>query len=92
MPAIKTAISLPDDVFEGIDALARKLGTTRSGVIAAACRKFLLADSTQQLIAGWNAEADAMTDEEADAERSLLRAKFRRQVQLLDNLGHTWDA
>ena len=90
MPSVKTAITLPNDVFEGIDALARKLGATRSGLIAEACRKLLLTASTQELMDGWNAEADAMADAAASEERASLRASFRRRVQLLDQLGHTW--
>ncbi len=38
---MKTAISLPDDLFASADALARRLGTTRSGLIAAALTEFV---------------------------------------------------
>ena len=90
VPSVKTAISLPDDVFEGIEALARQRGASRSGIIAEACRNLLLTAATQELMDGWNAEADAMTDADASEEHASLRAGFRRRVQLLDQLGYTW--
>ena len=38
---MKTAISLPDELFERVNRCARRLKLTRSGVIAAAAREFL---------------------------------------------------
>lgn len=38
---MKTAISLPDDVFREIDACARRFKLSRSGVLTAAAREFL---------------------------------------------------
>ena len=38
---MKTAISLPDDLFASADALARRLGMSRSGLIAAALAEFV---------------------------------------------------
>ena len=38
---MKTAISLPDDLFASADALASRLGMSRSGLIAAALAEFI---------------------------------------------------
>lgn len=38
---MKTAISLPDDVFRAVDACAKRLRLTRSGLLAAAAREFI---------------------------------------------------
>lgn len=38
---MKTAISLPDELFASADALARKLGVSRSGLIATALAEFV---------------------------------------------------
>jgi metal-responsive CopG/Arc/MetJ family transcriptional regulator len=38
---MKSAISLPDDLFREIDARARQLKISRSGLLAAAAREFL---------------------------------------------------
>lgn len=39
--AMKTAISLPDDVFREIDACAKRFKLSRSGVLTAAAREYL---------------------------------------------------
>jgi metal-responsive CopG/Arc/MetJ family transcriptional regulator len=38
---MKTAISLPDDLFESADALAKRLGVSRSELYATALAEFL---------------------------------------------------
>jgi metal-responsive CopG/Arc/MetJ family transcriptional regulator len=38
---MKTAISLPDDLFESADALAKRLGVSRSELYAMAVAEFL---------------------------------------------------
>jgi metal-responsive CopG/Arc/MetJ family transcriptional regulator len=38
---MKTAVSLPDDVFAEAEALSQALGTSRSGLYAAALREYL---------------------------------------------------
>jgi metal-responsive CopG/Arc/MetJ family transcriptional regulator len=38
---MKTAISLPDDLFASADALARRLGLSRSALVAAAIAEFV---------------------------------------------------
>ena len=38
---MKTAISLPDELFDEIDACARDLKLTRSGLLAQAAREFV---------------------------------------------------
>jgi metal-responsive CopG/Arc/MetJ family transcriptional regulator len=38
---MKTAISIPDDLFTSADALARKLGISRSRLIATAVAEYL---------------------------------------------------
>jgi len=38
---MKTAISLPDKLFESTDALARRLGLSRSQLVATALAEFL---------------------------------------------------
>ena len=38
---MKTAVSLPDDLFERLESCARRLKLTRSGLLAAAARAYL---------------------------------------------------
>jgi metal-responsive CopG/Arc/MetJ family transcriptional regulator len=46
---MKTAISLPDDLFEAADALARKLGITRSRLIAEALAEYVAKHRTSRV-------------------------------------------
>ncbi len=52
---MKTAISLPDDLFRALDDRARQLRTTRSGIIATATREYLARQSPgSQATEAWN--------------------------------------
>ena len=48
---MKTAISLPDDVFRAADELARKLGTSRSRLYAQAVREYVARHSGDAITA-----------------------------------------
>ena len=71
---MKTAISLPDDLFESADALARRLGVSRSELYATAVAEFLAkhqdANVTQRL-------DDVYGHQPSDLERPLRRAQRR---------------
>ena len=53
LPAMKTAISIPDDVFKGAERTAETLGMSRSELYATAVREFIeryrSADVTERL-------------------------------------------
>ena len=46
---MKTAISLPDDLFAAVDALARKLGLSRSRVVAEALAEYVAKHRTSRV-------------------------------------------
>jgi predicted transcriptional regulator len=53
--ATKTAISLPDDLFRAVDARARALKLSRSGLLARAAREFLeKASGPEDATEAWN--------------------------------------
>ena len=51
---MKTAISLPDPLFEAADRLARQLGKSRSQLYAEALRAYLEKNSDQDITARLN--------------------------------------
>ncbi|MBA3562973.1 MAG: ribbon-helix-helix protein, CopG family [Gammaproteobacteria bacterium] len=63
---MKTAISVPDDVFAAADRLARRLGVSRSELYATAVAKYV----AQNRAAGVRERLDAIY--EADPEVSAL--------------------
>jgi metal-responsive CopG/Arc/MetJ family transcriptional regulator len=52
---MKTAISLPDDLFRSADALAERLGISRSKLFATAVAEFLAKHQTRKLTDRLNA-------------------------------------
>ena len=52
---MKTAISLPDDLFESADRLASRLGTTRSGLYSQALSEFVAKHDADNITAKLNA-------------------------------------
>lgn len=55
---MKTAVSIPDDVFREADTAAQRLGWTRSQLYAHAVREFLNAEGDDPVTAALDALAD----------------------------------
>lgn len=47
---MKTAISVPDDVFEGAERLARREGRSRSEVYSAAVREYVARHTPDEIV------------------------------------------
>jgi metal-responsive CopG/Arc/MetJ family transcriptional regulator len=73
---MKTAISLPDDLFESAEALARRLGMTRSGLFAAALTEFVAKHRTSRV----TERLDAVYGAEPQSADALLHRAARRRV------------
>ena len=78
----KTAISVPDHLFEAVDALARRLRLTRSEVYARAAAEFL----ARQPRHGRSPVADALRKAYSRGKGSsrVPRAIERAQLEVLD--------
>jgi len=74
---MKTAISLPDDLFASADALARKLGMSRSGLVAAALAEFVAkhrsSKISERLDAVYAAEESRLDSPTSRAQGKLIR-------------------
>ncbi len=78
MSIVKTAVSLPEDVFERAEALARSLGTSRSRLYALALEEYLRRHEDDRLTERINA---ACEDAEASDERLLAgHRRLHREV------------
>ena len=78
---MKTAISLPDELFAEIDACARELKTSRSGVLARAARDFL--DRRQQPVAATAAWNRAIARAGQPGDDPAARAFRRRSKEVI---------
>jgi metal-responsive CopG/Arc/MetJ family transcriptional regulator len=76
LAAMKTAVSIPNSLFEAADGLAQKLGVSRSELYARALTDFLMAhersDVTQALDRVYGEEESTLDPVLADAQRTAL--------------------
>jgi metal-responsive CopG/Arc/MetJ family transcriptional regulator len=72
---MKTAISLPDDLFASADALAGRLGVSRSALYAAALAEYLAKHRTARVTERLNAVYAA---ESSRVDPSIAKAQRRR--------------
>jgi metal-responsive CopG/Arc/MetJ family transcriptional regulator len=71
---MKTAISLPDHLFSAADALAGRLGVSRSELYATAVAEFLAKHSQDNITTRLN---EVYADEPSALDPALRRAQFR---------------
>jgi metal-responsive CopG/Arc/MetJ family transcriptional regulator len=81
MPQVKTAISLPEDLFEQADELAAELDIPRSQLFAMALEELLERRRNLELLERINA-AHAEAHRSADRKRrALARGRHRKLVE-----------
>ncbi len=72
---MKTAISIPDDIFKEIDRFAREHNYKRSEVFVIAVRDFLEKMKSQNLLEALN---KAYSDEESSEEKAFRQKSKKR--------------
>jgi predicted transcriptional regulator len=79
---VKTAVSLPDDVFRAVDAYAKRHRLTRSGVLAAAARQFLARKSSpQSATEAWNRAVEAAGQPGSDPASVAFRRRTKDVIR-----------
>ena len=73
---MKTAISIPDDLFQAADRLARELGKSRSHLYSQAVREYLARHSGDSITEA----LDAVCAEALDADADFLHAAAARTL------------
>lgn len=68
---MKTAVSLPDDLFEAADALAAELGVSRSGLYRLALERFVDAEASDRVTAALN---ELYSSEDSSIDQAWLTA------------------
>lgn len=71
---MKTAISLPDDLFSAADSLARKLGITRSRLFASALAEYIAKHRTAKVTERLNL---VYASEPSQADKATRRGQRR---------------
>ena len=74
---MKTAVSVPDDLFAKADRLARRSRRSRSEVYSAALREYIARHAADEVTAGIDA---VLADIEADEPDPFVSAAARRSL------------
>lgn len=77
---MKTAISIPDDVFEDAERLARELKQSRSALYSRAVREYVARHSPDAV----TATLDAMLAEEDEPDSDFAATAARRMLERSD--------
>ena len=72
--SMKTAISLPDEIFESADALAERLGVSRSELYATAVAEYVAKHRSQDVTAQLN---EVYSEESSGVDPALRSAQAR---------------
>ena len=78
MTNVKTAISLPESLFEQAEAVAGEMKVSRSRLMALALEEFIRRHQNRQLLEKINAAYEEAPDEEEQALHRRLRRQHRQ--------------
>lgn len=77
---MRTAVSIPDDVFADAEKLAKKLGTSRSRLYSVALREFVARYSAADVTAALNVVCDAVREGDDGFALVAGRRRVRRST------------
>jgi len=81
MPNIRTAISIPETLFERVDVVAEKQQISRSRLFVLAVEEYLRQVENEELFQAINAAYDKPPTPEDKAQREAMRRKQRKLVE-----------
>ena len=80
MTTIKTAISIPEPLFEAVGSLSRELGVPRSQVFAMAVKEFLSKTENRRLFKKLNQAYAVPLDDEEHKRLAAAKTRYRSMV------------
>jgi metal-responsive CopG/Arc/MetJ family transcriptional regulator len=87
---VKTAITLPQDLFEVVLRLASERGVSRSSLVVEALRDYASRLEAEELTRSWNEVLAKMTEEEKQADLDFLHAAAKAAIARMDNEDGGW--
>ena len=75
---MKTAISIPDDLFQAAEALAAELSQSRSQLYSRAVREYVARHSADRITAALDAVCALESEEESDFVRTASKRTLKR--------------
>ena len=77
---MKTAVSLPDDLFEKVEELAEELHLSRSRIFAEAVRDYITKQKNEEILRTLN---QVYSEAETEAEKTVRRRSKRLYARTL---------
>ncbi len=81
MANVKTAISIPESLFEQVEMLARQAQISRSRLFVLAVEEFVRRHENQELLKAINAAYEDLPSAEEQVYRQRMRQKHRNLVE-----------
>jgi metal-responsive CopG/Arc/MetJ family transcriptional regulator len=81
MTNIRIAISIPETLFERVDAVAEKQQISQSRLFVLAIEEYLRQVENQELLQAINAAYDEPPSPEEKTQRESMRRKHRKRVE-----------
>jgi len=78
---MKTAVSIPDDVYTDAESLASRLKVSRSRLYADAVREFVARHDPEAITESWNRVIDELGDQAIDPFVAAAAARTLEQVE-----------
>jgi metal-responsive CopG/Arc/MetJ family transcriptional regulator len=78
---VRTAISIPESLFERVDALAKKAQISRSRLFVLAVEEYLRQVENEELFQAINAAYEEPPSAEEETHRQMMKDKHRQQVK-----------
>lgn len=75
---MKTAVSIPDDVFEKVERFARRAKRSRSEVFSAALREYMARHAPDEVTDAINRAVDEIGDQKDDFVAAAARVVLRK--------------
>ena len=77
---MKTAVSLPDDLFEKVDQLAEELHLSRSRIFAEAVRDYIAKQKNEEILRTLN---QVYSEAETEEEKTVRKKNKKRYARTL---------
>jgi metal-responsive CopG/Arc/MetJ family transcriptional regulator len=81
MATVKTAISMPEHLFEELEAAAKEMQVSRSQVFALAVKKFLRERENRRILEQLNRVYGDGPDEEEREYLKRMKARYRKIIE-----------
>ncbi|MCH7858871.1 MAG: hypothetical protein IID14_04120 [Candidatus Marinimicrobia bacterium] len=81
MATVKTAISIPEDLFEGLEIASKELKISRSQVFALAVKDFLRERENRRMLDQLNRVYADRPDEKEQEYLERMKARYRKIIE-----------